>query len=169
MRKYQKNAAIFILVLMILSVASASEGLINATERITASPTTHTVTVNGEVVPFAAYNILGNNFFRLRDIAYVLNGTSGQFEIGWNEQNHTISIVTGIPYTPVGNEMENAAYGGVSALLSNATIIINGEETVLTAYVIEGSNFFRLLDLGYALNFTVGWDPVAYTVIILTN
>jgi hypothetical protein len=40
-----------------------------------ASPTSSTVLVNGKNVAFDAYNINGNNYFKLRDLAYTLNGT----------------------------------------------------------------------------------------------
>ena len=33
----------------------------------------------------------------------------------------------------------------------------NGVKADLTAYKIEGNNFFRLRDLGKALDFYVGW------------
>ena len=47
----------------------------------TATPTTSTVMVNGQAVAFEAYNIAGNNYFKLRDLAKVLSGTTKQFEV----------------------------------------------------------------------------------------
>ena len=41
----------------------------------TALPTGQTVTMNGVKVDFAAYNINGNNCFKLRDLAAAINGT----------------------------------------------------------------------------------------------
>jgi hypothetical protein len=40
-----------------------------------AVPTTSTVLVNGNNIKFDSYNINGNNYFKLRDLAYVLNTT----------------------------------------------------------------------------------------------
>jgi len=42
---------------------------------IIAKPTASTVYLNSEETAFEAYNINGNNFFKLRDLAYALNGT----------------------------------------------------------------------------------------------
>ena len=47
----------------------------------TAQPTASNVLVNGAFIDLQAYHISGNNFFKLRDIAYVLNGTSAQFNV----------------------------------------------------------------------------------------
>ena len=48
---------------------------------LTAKPTASTVLVNGENVAFDAYNINDNNYFKLRDLAYILSGTEKQFEV----------------------------------------------------------------------------------------
>ena len=42
---------------------------------VTAIPTASTVLVDGQNIAFDAYNIDGNNYFKLRDIAYVINCT----------------------------------------------------------------------------------------------
>jgi len=45
------------------------------------APTASDVLVNGEIIAFDAYNISDSTYFKLRDIAYVLNGTEKQFEV----------------------------------------------------------------------------------------
>ena len=42
---------------------------------IPAVPTASTILLNGVPTAFTAYNIGGNNYFKLRDLAYALNGT----------------------------------------------------------------------------------------------
>ena len=37
-------------------------------------------------------------------------------------------------------------------------ILLNGQEIQLTGYTINGNNYFKLRDLGKALNFYVGWS-----------
>ena len=136
---------------------------------ITAVPSANNVLVNGEAVSFVAYNIQGNNFFRLRDIAYALNGTSSQFEVGWDAANSVISLTTGTPYTPIGGEMEGSTDGSVTATFSTAGKMIDGVAVVPTAYTIGGYNFFMLRDLGEVLGFVVGWDADTSTVMIESN
>ena len=40
--------------------------------------------VDGKTVECEKYNIDGNNFFKLRDLAQLLNGTDSKFDVGWD-------------------------------------------------------------------------------------
>ncbi|MCL2402317.1 MAG: copper amine oxidase N-terminal domain-containing protein [Oscillospiraceae bacterium] len=136
---------------------------------VTAAPTQAPVLVNGQNVAFQAYHIDGSNFFRLRDIAYVLNGTSAQFNVEWDAANSAILLQTRTPYTPVGGEMAGAAAGSVAATPTQAAVYLDGEPINLRAYHIDGNNFFMLRDLGEALGFDVDWDSQARAVLINTD
>jgi len=136
---------------------------------VTATPTQAPVLVNGQNVAFQAYHIGGNNFFRLRDIAYILNGTSAQFNVEWDAANSAILLQTQTPYTPVGGEMPGAGTGPVTATPTQAAVLLDGVPVNLRAYHIDGNNFFMLRDLGTALGFDVDWDEAARTVLINTD
>ena len=58
-----------------------------------------------------------------------------------------------------GGELAGAAEGNFVAEPTNDAIYINGVKADLTAYKIEGNNFFRLRDLGKTLDFYGGWTP----------
>lgn len=134
----------------------------------TAKPNNAKVLVNGETVAFDAYNIGGNNFFKLRDLAYVLNGTEKQFEISWDADKRAINMLSDKPYTAVGGEMEKGAAKQQTAKLSADAVYLNGTQAELTAYNIAGNNYFKLRDLGKLFNFGVTWDDTARTIRIDT-
>ncbi|MCL2164184.1 MAG: hypothetical protein FWH55_07290 [Oscillospiraceae bacterium] len=137
---------------------------------LTASLTTSTVQVNGENIAFEAYNINGNNYFKLRDLAYVLSGTEKQFEISWDGANDVISLTSGKPYTTIGGEMTaKEGVGDKTAIPTNSKIILDGEEVYFSAYNIEGNNYFKLRDIGETFDFYVTWDGAKDTIVILTN
>jgi hypothetical protein len=48
---------------------------------VTATPSSHTVFVNGNAVPLRAFNIGGHNFFMLRDVAFVMMDTTARFDV----------------------------------------------------------------------------------------
>jgi len=140
-----------------------------------ARPNTVGVNVNpddttfGVPAPFA-YNINGHNFFGLRDVAFLLNGTTNQFEVNWDAENNAILITTGIPYTPVGLEVTGRGSSRTQeAVPTNSTIFIDGEEVSLTAYHIRGNNYFMLRELGALLGFDVDWNAETQTILINTN
>lgn len=131
-------------------------------------PTTSTVLVNGTNVAFDAYNINGANYFKLRDLAFALNGSAGQFEVTWDAEANCIALTSGKSYTAVGGELATGAAGIESFQPTSSAILLDGTEIALEAFNINGSNYFKLRDLGAAFNFGVDWDGTSNTVVIDT-
>ena len=129
---------------------------------ITATHTTSTVMVNGQAVAFEAYNSAGNNYFKLRDLAKVLSGTTKQFEVGWDANNNAIDLVPGKEYTPVGGELTSSGNtGNQSAILSTSAVYFDG---IKIAYSLQhfGYNYFKLRCWGVLLiSVLVGTERLA--------
>ena len=131
------------------------------------TPSVHKVTVDGESVAPQGYNINGDNYYKLRDIAYILNGTDSQFNVTWDADGNRIVITPDEAYQTVGGEMSSAASAVVeSCSPSNSSIILDGRSLSLTGYRINGNNFYRLRDVGKALDFGVDFDEQTRTVLI---
>jgi hypothetical protein len=135
----------------------------------TARPTTSTIFVNGKQVSFDAYNINDNNYFKLRDLAHILSGTEKQFEVGWNGGTNTITLTSGRPYTPVGGEMAGKGTENKTARGTTSKILLDGRDVSFTAYNIENNNYFKLRDIGEALDFGVDWEVESQTIVIDTS
>lgn len=132
-----------------------------------AQATKSKVIVNGEEIKFEAYRIEDNNYFKLRDIALILNGTSSNFEVGWDRSQNSINLISGNKYTPAGGELKTPKNMELKeAALSSSKIMLNNKEVKLKAYTIEGNNYFKLRDLGDALGFFVDWDQRESSIII---
>ena len=65
---------------------------------MTAKPTTSKVYVNGKEVVCAAYYINGNNYFKLRDLAYALQDTPQAFKVDWDESRQVVLLTSGEAY-----------------------------------------------------------------------
>jgi hypothetical protein len=138
------------------------EGEAAESEEIWAVPTSAKVLVNGEAVAFGAYQINGNNYFKLRDLAMALGGTEKQFEVTWDAEKNAINLLTGKAYTAVGGELAVAAAPQPQLADQTASkIYLNGEEVRFTAYNIGGNNYFKLRDIGKAMDFGITWDASA--------
>lgn len=126
---------------------------------------TQTVLVNGAPVEFQAYALRdekGNdtNFVKLRDVAYVLSGTSAQFDVGWDG---AVNVLAGRAYTPNGSEMATPFSGDRSYQRGTAATNVNGTPDPMEAIVLtddggSGYTYYKLRDLGTALGFEVGWS-----------
>jgi hypothetical protein len=137
------------------------------------SATTHTVVLSSQAVKvdgvaksMEVYNIDGSNYFKLRDIAYVLNGTKSQFSVSYDDAKKAITCTTGAAYTANKTELVIGADNSSTAVPSTQSLYINGSAANLTAFNIGGSNFIKLRDMGTALNFTVNYDEATKTMLI---
>ena len=134
----------------------------------TAIPTSSTVLVNGNNIKFDAYNIDGSNYFKLRDVAYVINGTTKQFDVAWDSANNAIKLTSGAMYTTVGGEMAGKGSGNKTAEPTDSKMYIDGKAVSFTSYNIDGNNYFKLRDIGQVFNFGVDWDGAKNTIAVST-
>jgi len=125
--------------------------------------------VNDKIVNFGAYQINGNNYFKLRDLAFALNNTPKKFNILWDGNNQTINMVTGQSYSIVGGEMSPVGKDEKTATPTTSTIFLNNRTVGFKVYQIDGNNYFMLRDIGAALDFGVDWDGEKNAVFIDTN
>ena len=51
-----------------------------------------------------------------------------------------------------------SAASGIMATISNQAVYVDGQQVTLTAYLIGGSNYVKLRDVGEAVGFNVYWD-----------
>ena len=131
------------------------------------TPSVHKVTVDGEEVAPQGYNINDNNYYKLRDIAYILSGTDSQFNVTWEAETDRILVTSGEAYQTVGGEMSSSVSTEIeNCTPSDATVVIDGRTVSLTGYRINGNNYYKLRDIGEALDFSVDFDMDSRTVLI---
>lgn len=135
---------------------------------------THNVKVNGKTVSPQGYYIVngtqyGNNYFKLRDIAYLLSGTKGQFNVRWDKESERILLTSGTAYETVGGELADSSTAVEKIGKSTSTIVLDGEKIALDGYIINGNNYYKLRDIGKAIGFDVDFDNASSTVLVKTT
>lgn len=130
----------------------------------TAHASTQLVLVDGKSVEFQAYALLdeqGNptNYVKMRDLAYVLNGTGAQFEVDWDGG---VVVTTKTPYTVRGGEMTTPYEGSQPCTAVEGDTNVDGKPVRLDAFTIydsqnNGYTYYKLRDLGSVLGFGVDW------------
>ncbi len=173
MKKRCYSALLALAVCLALLVPAAAAGLTIGFTPKAAKATNNTIVVSNStdapdahVVRPAVYKIDGDNYFRLRDLAMLLRGSAREFAVDYDAAENTVSITSGRPYEPIGGELSGTAAGYGSAIPTNNAIRIDGESASLTVFKIGGDNYFRLRDLGEALDFYVGYSEAVKTVYI---
>lgn len=81
--------------------------------RNVAYPSTQRVSVDGAAVEFQMYvlkdeNGNNTNYVKVRDVAYILNGTSAQFSVKWDG---AVDLIPGQGYESDGGEMSTPFSG----------------------------------------------------------
>ncbi|MGO4529148.1 hypothetical protein AB4Z30_08705 [Paenibacillus sp. 2TAF8] len=153
MKRIFSSLLAIVMVLTFVPVAAFADGSLPATKNAS------NVMIDGMEKSLDGYNIGGNNYFKLRDIANLLSGTTKQFDVAWDGEKNAISLLSSRPYTVIGGEMAKLPWGRTkSAIRSTSKVYLDNKEINLTAYTVDGSNYFKLRDLGSTLDFYVNWD-----------
>ncbi len=145
-----------------LGVAENSSGRVMGIGR-----SNNSLCINGSYQNVASYNIGGNNYFRLRDLATILIGTEANFDVGYDDVTRTIAISshTALTQSPSLIELSTNDVGTPN----NMPIMVDGAVAAPTAYNINGFTYFKLRDLGQILGFNVDWDQESQSMVINTK
>ena len=128
--------------------------------------TQQNIIFNGSSLKMEVYNVDGDNYFKLRDIAYLLRNTPYACSIDFSTPLRTVLTVSGGSYIPNGDEMLSGVDYSSSCRASQWLLIIDGVYHSCSVYNIGGNNFFRLRDLGNALGFGVDYDAATNSAVI---
>ena len=134
------------------------------------TPSPQNLSVDGTDADCDKYNIDGSNYFKLRDLAYLLSKSDSRFSVAFDAESNAVTVVPGGDYVPVGGELERGKDLSKTAVASKQSVLINGEAVEgISVYNIGGNNYFKLRDLGSALGFTVAFDADANTAVVLSK
>ena len=133
-----------------------------------AKPSGANLVINGVQWPLTAYLIDDYHYFKLRDIAFLLNETEKQFGVSWDETTHTAVLTSGYPYESDGGELTNIE-DSRPYTRSGTVIYINGILCAFEIYMIDNNNYFRLRDMAELFDFSAVWIDETRTVIVDTS
>ena len=139
------------------------------TNMVKAMATYSKVEVNGKPTDLEAYNIGDNNYFKLRDLAQVVNNTEKNYEVEWDGAKNAINLISNKVYTTVGGELAKGDNVAKNTTPTESTIYKDGVEVELTAYTIGENNFFKLRDIAKAFDIGITWDNATKTIDIDTS
>ena len=157
------GAALFLVLLLAVSQAAA-EALPGS---VPAAASTSAVYINDQRWEIAGYNIEGSNYFRIRDLAAALAGTSCRFDVAWNQAERQVELTAGRDYA--GQREERSLPQSAAALPFAAGLLLDGRPAEMEAYNINGSSYYKLRDLGDLLSFEVRWLEEERSVCVYTE
>lgn len=154
--------------LAVATVAATSvASIVSAAE--SAKPSTHKIYVDGEKASAAAYEINGNNYFKIRDVAAILSGTAAQFDVTWDPATGNITLTDDKAYTKTGDELYPIPDSVQIAEESTAPLYRDGERVYYTGYNVNDNNYYKLRDIAEDFDFGVTWEAETQSVYIETD
>ncbi len=129
--------------------------------------------LDGEQVKPIAYLISVDaygayTYFKLRDLAYLMNGKDCQFSVDYDEKTKQIIAKSGEQYVSNGSEMKASSSGDQTAYETNSPIWLDGEKVEIEAYNINGNTYYKLRDMGDVFGFDVSYKDSSRQAIIRT-
>ncbi|MGI5948953.1 hypothetical protein [Peptoniphilus sp.] len=112
------------------------------------------------------YNIGDNNYFKLRDIAALLDGTKAEFGVDYDEERRAVKIERGGDYTKKEDDLKLLSDSLTDPIKSNHRVLVDDYEVNFTSYTIDGYNYFKLRELGRVIGFYVDFDEDSGSVIL---
>ena len=133
---------------------------------VKAVPSTHKLYFKNQPADVAAYNIEGSNYFKLRDIAKLVD-----FPAVYNPKDNSVILsISGNYYETSGAvSPTKAPIQTAEAKISPQIVYLDGTKQDMTVYNINGSNYFKLRELGDAIGFKVEFDAAASRVDIAAH
>ena len=162
--------------LAVLGLALALAGIAAAPGRavlvgdLEIMPSAQSLYVDGKNAAGAEiYNINGENYFRLRDLAMLLSDTDARFAVDYDAAANAVSVTTGGAYVPLGGELSGGKDRAAECAPSQQSLTIDGKAAALRAYNMGGNNYYRLRDLGRSLGFGVDYDAGTNSVLVTSQ
>ena len=163
----KKLLLISLAILMVLAPIASAEG--QADVMAEAQKSFQPFELDGKEVKIGGYLINSNNYYKLRDLAALLNGTDKQFNVIFDNEKKQIALELGKPYEKLDTDLQEMKHDKATAKMVTNTILVDGKEVDLKAAFIDKNNYVKLRDLGTVVGFLVGYNKETKTIIVDTK
>ncbi len=152
-----------LLLLTMLFICMLSTAVFAQTEAV---PSIQKVIFDEAEVDIKGYNIDGNNYYRLRDLAAILTGSDVNFNVEYDETYNYIEMTRQSKYAKQPEDLKFSDQKINSIAESYQRTFVDGDKVIFSGYLINDNNYYKLRDLSKVIGFPVSFDEDTNSVII---
>lgn len=131
-----------------------------------AKVSSQSVVLDGKDTGVKGYNIADNNYFKLRDIAALLDGKDAEFNVSYDNDRSAVMITSKSDYKKTAEDLVPLKDSNSEVKKSSHNVFVNGVRHSFKVYTIDGYNYFQLRELGRTIGFDVNFDEENNSVLL---
>jgi len=134
-------------------------------DKVTAIPVRQEIVFDGNETVLMGYNINGNTYFRLREVALNItehiDSRKHHFHVYYDNDLKSIDLITNLNFVPIVYNKDYTVGTEIKeGIRSDARMTVNGtvlDSDQIKGYVIDGYTFCKLRDLAIIADLDVEW------------
>lgn len=131
-----------------------------------AKVSSQSILLDGKDTDVKGYIIQDNNYFKLRDVAALLDGKDAEFNVSYDEDRSAVIITSKSDYKKTDADLTPLKDSDSDIKKSTHNVYVNGVRHSFNVYSIDGYNYFKLRELGKTIGFDVNFDEKNNKVLI---
>lgn len=121
--------------------------------------TSKKIVYDKKVKSLEAYLMNDEKYVNIKELAELLNGSQGQFDVVIDDMLKTVTLAKGKEYSV--SAIRNTENNGLGAIQkSNYTLNVGGTTIHIDGYTVDGNYYYRLKDLAAPLGFSIAWSGI---------
>lgn len=132
-------------------------------------PVTTDILLDGRSMQIDGFNINDNNYYKLRDIAYVLNGSDKQFDVVYDTEKSAIVMQLGTSYLGGKSSYDENNIKDIKIEEKQVTLYLQDKYHQLLGYIINGNTYVKIRDVVKLLGIEIGWADETKEITIVVQ
>ena len=130
---------------------------------------TSSISVEGKSIQIGGFNINNNTYYKLRDIAYLLNGTDNQFDVVYDTEKSAIVMQPGRSYLGGKSEESVSSIKDVKLEEKQVSLYLQDEYHEVLGYMINGNTYVKIRDIVELLEVEIEWSNETKEITLITR
>jgi len=127
------------------------------------------ISINGDTVSFNVFEINGNLYLNLFELALAFSETEKQFFPEWVSEYSTILLTSNTPYTADDYFISHMSFENLMVSPANISTFFDGNSVSVSSFIIKENVFFELNDIAEILRLIIRIDTERGVIKIYTN